>query len=271
MTVSPQQLAIASGGLYLLYFLLPPTAVPLSTIGIGLGIIFCTILHLCQIIHFFTNRLNLLERLSLAIPSFFIGFPLVLYLLYVATDTLRAGTPIALSGLIFITSIGLGIRMRRSRNQQEYLIIQNTLFLKIFMLFTLLVSILVFWYKPLPDLDPYGWIQTLEPQLQSGQLPAITERPLFAALLYTFTSLLRIDTFTFFKYVFSFLSTAVLVRLWLVIRHAPNALYKILFSLYLLAIPSTALYLTTPAPQAILIILSVYAVAFILYSSTSKS
>lgn len=268
MAASPQQLTIASGVFYLLYFLLPANY-PLLTIGVGLAIILLTILHLSLIIRFLSPNSSFIERLSLAIPSFFIGFPLLLYIAYASTSTLHPAMPISLSGLIFITSIGLEIWQKERK--QEHVAILDRLFFKVLACFTLIIVLLVFWYKPLPDLDPYGWIQTLEPQLQNSTLPAITERPFFAGLTYTFISILSIDIFTFFKYIFPFFSITILVPLWLIIRNEPKTIHKILFALYLLAIPSTALYLTTPTPQAIFIIFSVYAMAYILYSSTTKN
>ena len=108
MAISSQQFTIASGTLYLLYFLLPDDY-SIATIGIGLAIILLTILHLSRIIHFFDPSLDGLERLSLAIPTFFISFPSLIYIIYALTDTLHQTIPITLSGLIVIASIGLGI------------------------------------------------------------------------------------------------------------------------------------------------------------------
>jgi hypothetical protein len=275
MIFQRKQLIVLSAALLLVHFLLgyifrTPEQVPLIAVNVlvGLGIIATTVFHLGYLIQFLLRRtLSFVERLTLGVVAFFIVFPGLLYLLFLGTHSLFEGAPIFICIVFFLVTAGIEIYEKEKPQK----IILNGLFLKISLLFIGAISILVLSYQALPDLDPYGWIQTLEPQFKYHLLPPVTERPFFAALIYGFISILRIDIFTFFKYVFPFLSVTILLPLWLVIRNTSQTVYKVLFLLYLLAVPSTALYMTTPTPQAILIILSVYAAMFLLYSKIKNN
>lgn len=263
-----RQLTILSGALLVSYFALGH--VKILEIGIGLAIIAVAILHITNIIQrTLPHKIDFLERLSLGIAAFFVGCPLLLYLAYITTHTLYELLPIYMCVAVFL--ISTAIQVYQKDNETKYIEIRYSIFYILFLIFGIFIGVLTLWYAALPDLDPYGWIQTLQPQFQNHTLPQITERPFFAALTYIFVSILRIDIFTFFKYIFPFLSLAILVPLWLVIRKLPKTSYKILFLLYLLGVPSTALYMTTPTPEAILIILSVYAAMLLIYSRLTRN
>jgi len=272
MTIPPRQVTILSCLLLLFYFLVHPSDFAggylvntIIKIVVGLSMVWISIFYLGHIIQrCIKKKLTNVERTSLAIAAFFIGFPAVMYGVYLVTHHIYEFFPAYMVTIVFLVSIGTGAY--GERNEPEIFSLHNSVLIRSMAIFILFIAILVFWYQALPDSDPYGWIQTLQPQFDKHILPPITERPLFASFLYIGVSLLRIDLFTFLKYIFPFIPLTILAPLWLIAKQIPGSAYKTVFLLYLLGVPSTALYITTPTPQVLLIIVAVYAVVFILYS-----
>ncbi|HSX24376.1 MAG TPA: hypothetical protein VLG69_00190 [Candidatus Andersenbacteria bacterium] len=262
-------LAIAQAGLVILYFL--PNIPRSLELIIGALIVIATIFSIATIITFFCNQaFDFFESVSVGIAGMLTILPALVYGIYSLTHALEPRILQYLIATLFLISIILRTHSHPLLSTENGNKADTYLFWVMFIIFGGIISMLVFWYQALPDLDPYGWIQTLEPKFRSHTLPEITERPFFGLLTYVFISLLHIDIFTFFKYVLPYLATLLLFPLWVVIRNMTSVACKGLLLLYFLAVPSTMLYMTTATPYAILLLLTAYACMFVIHSKNAN-
>ncbi len=127
-------------------------------------------------------------------------------------------------------------------------------------------------YYPLPDLDPYYWLNTYSAFLHSYQTAAtiIPDRPGFFGFLFLWNKIFAIDLYALLKYVIPLLFVSAMLPLSLVARHIRSNTAKIALIISLFWSSSTVLYAITPMPQAIFITALIYAVCFLLYARLTQ-
>lgn len=131
-----------------------------------------------------------------------------------------------------------------------------------------LIWVITHAYYPLPDYDPYTWIQRYQLFLQSyiSGTFTIPLRPGFFATILLYNNLAHIDLNTVMKYGLPFLYVAVCFPVWMVASTFKSAWIR----LGIISIPfwsaSTVLYATTSMPQLLFIIAMFYAISFLLYA-----
>lgn len=127
-------------------------------------------------------------------------------------------------------------------------------------------------YRALPDIDPYSWMIHTQACINTSAISnCFGERPLFEMLNLLFVSAAKIDLYTYFKYIFPLLSFLIALPAVMMARKVDNFMGKILIAILPLTVPSTLLYLLTPMPQSIAIILAFFFLYWILYSHISKN
>lgn len=117
------------------------------------------------------------------------------------------------------------------------------------------IGFVVLAYYPLPDLDPYYWMNKSSSCFDVKQISScLNERPIFESLVWLFTDVAHVDRYAFFKYVFPCISLAILPFAILVAKTRKVIAERLVISFLPLSVPSTLLYLLTPMPQALAII-----------------
>jgi len=141
-----------------------------------------------------------------------------------------------------------------------------------FLVYLVVSGIIVTEFYNLPDLDPYVWLTRTNNCLAQGiQLSCFESRPLFETLNLLFTLVAKIDTYAYYKYVSPLLILLCFPPALLVSRTRKTFLGRIITVFLPLAVPSTLLYITTPMPQMVAIILAFYFFYWLIYSYETGS
>lgn len=218
----------------------------------------------------FKKKFDFFEFLSIAALSSLVIFPTLLIfenaLLHIAYDWL----PIA--NIISITLLIISL-YAFSKNKSAFEVdidIEKRASYYVFSCFAIIaaiiISLVIFSYPQLPDLDPYTWLLRYKNQFNNNVLPDISARPLFSALIFIFSRLAKIEIFSILKYVLPYLFISVLLPIWLVARNYPSKLKRVIFLTLAFAAPNTVLYSLEAMPQMPFIFLSFYFSFFLLYS-----
>jgi hypothetical protein len=140
----------------------------------------------------------------------------------------------------------------------------------VFLIYAGVVGLVVTAYYALPDFDPYYWMSRTQACVADRFNPGcFSERYLYEGLNLLFTYSSKIDIYAYFKYVFPFISLVLIFPALLVAKSAKTVAGKMVIALLPLCIPSTLLYLLTPMPQAMAIVLSFYFLYWLSYSYLS--
>ncbi|GBE17279.1 hypothetical protein BMS3Abin15_01120 [bacterium BMS3Abin15] len=226
----------------------------------------------------FKFEIDIWEFISLSLVSIFIVHPLVLLIEYQILGKIIPDLPIY-NVTLFLVALFL-VSLVKKINFNTFIVFKEAEFNKKFYSYSLFwailvsttVTILIFSaYNHLPDKDPFTWLFRYSNLFENGSLPSIGQRPLFATLTYTFTNILNIEIFDFFKYVLPLLSLSVIAPAWLIARNYNSVLKQLLILLAVLATPNTLLYSQIAMPQIMFILLLYYFTFFLLYSYIKKS
>ena len=133
------------------------------------------------------------------------------------------------------------------------------------LLLLVVIAVQVSFYAPLPDLDPYKWLNKYEHQFASNLLDH-TERPLFGAQTFVFSRLLGVEIFIFYKYILPLLTLTLLLPAWMVARRFTQEKKRWLFLLFLFTSPVILFYGQLAMPQFALMLAAYYAVFLCIYA-----
>lgn len=227
------------------------------------------------------KKFGLLEFLNISAAFALIAIPLVNY-----TETLflnkHSGTLVVINSLIIylitlliakFLFVGGDIKLYNPHFTLEWS--GNSFFrfcLSAVVFYAILLFAIIAAYNALPDLDPYYWMSRNQTCVAlNGARSCINERPLFETLNLLFTFSAKVDIYAYFKYVLPLLSMVVVLPAMLLAKTARTLPGKIIFVLLPLSVPSTLLYLLTPMPQMIAIILAYYFFYWLAYSATVRN
>jgi hypothetical protein len=161
------------------------------------------------------------------------------------------------------------VEENRNKNQNDEKI-SYFLFAVVAIFFLIVIFVIITSYFPLPELDPYYWLNKYRESFLGGKLTPLADRPLFLVLARIFISTAKVDTYAYFKYVLPLLSCLVLLPAWLVASRFKNKLHQMAVLIIPLASPSTILYQLTPMPQLIAIITVSYFLFWLVYSQLTR-
>lgn len=125
-------------------------------------------------------------------------------------------------------------------------------------------------FYPLPEIDPYYWLEQWQALVASDNFSGFSARPLYFSLISIFIRSSNIDAYFFFKYSFPFLSLLALIPAWLVARTFASKWQQTIIMLIPFAAPSTILFQQMPIPQTLVIISSLFILYWLLYSAKNK-
>lgn len=220
----------------------------------------------------FKRNFNWLEFISIALLGGLIIPPAILSCEYYLLHFVYDWQPFANSTILWLIAT-IGLYLKKIELPKLNFSSKFSLGSPLIIFFTggiILILILVFSYRTLPDLDPYKWLTKYTYQFANQQLDYL-ERPLFGALIFIGTRFTGLSILAFFKYIFPFIFLAIIPPAWMVAKTFANNNKSWLFLIFIFTSPVILLYGITPMPQAVLIILSYFYIFFLLYAHKTNN
>lgn len=230
-------------------------------------------LNIAVLLQFFIKKIfNWLELINIAGLASLLVIP-ALYLFEISIlGKDCTWLPMANSLVLFVAVLVFYARREMyfvdedNKTNPESIKMSYVLFGAVAIFFLVLVFLVITSYFPLPELDPYYWLNKYRESFVDGKLTPLADRPLFLILARIFISTGRIDSYAYFKYVLPLLSCLILLPTWLVANRFKNKFHQLAVLIIPLASPSTILYQITPMPQMITIIATSYFLFWLVYS-----
>ena len=230
---------------------------------------------------FFKRTFSPLESINIALVFSVFLMPFFLTFEYTKLQILHPTLPLINAILLFILTAGIYFfyHKRSSNNIPAFSLnnasLRNILFSKNFLppfiLYITIVISIVTAYYPLPDLDPYYWLNTYRTQFQTNTITSLNEhRPLFSSLTYIFTQEAHIDFYAYFKYILPAFLLLLIFPTALLAQKFSHPLQKIIIFFFPFASGITIVFLTLPIPQAIANVGLFFFFAFLIYSLITK-
>jgi hypothetical protein len=243
-----------------------------SKIALGLAIIFISGLNLTVLLNIFLKKkFDAIEFLSISLIGSLFLVPFILtieneifkktyeFLPFVTTITIALATIFA---IIFTKKTKLEIF------SFFHLTIKKILSSPLS--WALVIAIItvssIFFYKFLPDKDPFSWYIRLTQHLNHNTLSKFSYRPLFYSMSFLFHNLTGISIFIYLKYIIPFISLATFLPIWMVARRATDKRKQLMILLVPFLAPNVILYFLMGMPQAFFLVLLFYFIFFLIYS-----
>ncbi|MEO6078142.1 MAG: hypothetical protein ABIP54_05125, partial [Candidatus Andersenbacteria bacterium] len=136
----------------------------------------------------------------------------------------------------------------------------------------LFVWIITHTYYPLPDYDPYTWLnryQDFYTAYLHGNL-LLADRPAFFSGLFAYNEIAHIPIYSLLKYVLPATFVLTTFSSWIIARKIKNKIAQACIMTMPIWSASTVLYATIPMPQALFISAFMMAISFLAYARITK-
>ncbi|MBI3251427.1 MAG: hypothetical protein HYZ62_00780 [Candidatus Andersenbacteria bacterium] len=221
--------------------------------------------------HLVNSKLSWLEFLNISGACGLIGLPMILAIEYISFGNLPAN--IGLFNALGIGGSAAAILWRKGTSLSGSLpapAYSHSTTLKTIVAcgcLYLIVAISLFaMYYQLPDPDGYDWIVRYNNFFLHHENLAVTQRPFFYFFIYMLQTVAHIDQYAASKYVIPLFTGSLVLPAALLLKREMRWTSQALILLAPLSSASSILYLHTPIPQTISLILLLYAIYYLAYA-----